>query len=258
MLRSVLHQLEMLLTGQAPRPAPSPSASAEPPSRPPALAGPAPVRYEFVRNSKARRYVLRVRRERVVRVTIPRGGSESFARGFLAEKADWIQTQLDRLANEPGHASRWDADTLVLFRGERVPLEPMPGGCRLGDEFIRLREPQTDWRPAVEAHLRQLADLELPPLVGAFAARHGLPLKRVSVRSQRSRWGSCSRLGTVSLNWRLVQTPILVRDYLIAHELAHLRQMNHSQRFWQVVEGYFPAWREAERWLRQHGRELLG
>jgi predicted metal-dependent hydrolase len=79
----------------------------------------------------------------------------------------------------------------------------------------------------------------------------------VTVRNQRSRWGSCSRRGTISLNWRLVQTPLFVRDYLVLHELAHLKEMNHSRRFWSEVARLCPDFPEAERWLKQHSRLLM-
>ena len=79
----------------------------------------------------------------------------------------------------------------------------------------------------------------------------------MSVRSQRTRWGSCSAGGTVSLNWRLIQAPEAVRDYIIYHELMHLREMNHSSRFWDRVAGVCPGWREAERWLKRNA-SLVG
>jgi hypothetical protein len=72
------------------------------------------------------------------------------------------------------------------------------------------------------------------------------------VRSQKSRWGSCSRRGTISLNWRLIQTPAFVSDYICLHELMHLRQMNHSPRFWREMERVCPDYRMAERWLKEH------
>jgi len=100
--------------------------------------------------------------------------------------------------------------------------------------------------------LHGLAARELPPRVLALAAQHDLTVHRVTVRNQRSRWGSCSRRGTISLNWRLVQTPETVRDYIILHELAHLRQMNHSSKFWAEVERFCPAYLEAEQWLKEH------
>jgi len=104
----------------------------------------------------------------------------------------------------------------------------------------------------VEAHLRRLAVATLPPRVFELAARHQLPVRRVSVRDQRSRWGSCSRKGTVSLNWRLVQMPDNVRDYVIWHELMHLREMNHSPRYWREVAAVCPEFQTARRWLREH------
>jgi predicted metal-dependent hydrolase len=80
---------------------------------------------------------------------------------------------------------------------------------------------------------------------------------RIAVRDQRSRWGSCSARGAIMLNWRLIQMPPEVADYVMLHELVHLVQPNHSRRFWRAVEGVCADWRVAERWLRQHGRELL-
>jgi len=77
------------------------------------------------------------------------------------------------------------------------------------------------------------------------------------VRNQRTRWGSCTTTGVISLNWRLVQAPETVRDYVIYHELMHLREMNHSDRFWRRVEEVYPDWRDAERWLKGNG-SLLG
>ena len=79
----------------------------------------------------------------------------------------------------------------------------------------------------------------------------------MTVRNQRSRWGSCSRRGTISLNWRLIQAPVFVRDYLILHELAHLKEMNHSRRFWREVARLCPDFAQAERWLKEHA-SLLG
>lgn len=203
--------------------------------------------------------MLRVRPPNRVRITIPRGGSEAFARRFASEKADWIGEQLAKLATRDALPTRWAAGTEVWWRGAKVRLEEVTSGrARLGTLEFAVPPSPIDWRSSVEAGLRGVAAQELPRLVAGFAARHGVPVQRVSVRNQRSRWGSCSRRGTVSLNWRLVQTPDFVRDYIIAHELAHFRQMNHSARFWLVVEEFYPAWREAERWLKRYGRELLG
>ncbi len=95
---------------------------------------------------------------------------------------------------------------------------------------------------------------ELVPRTLELAQQHQLRVTRVTVRNQRSRWGSCSARGTISLNWRLIQTPLFVRDYIILHELMHLREMNHSARYWRCVEEVCPDYRTAEAWLKaNHG-----
>ncbi|HEY6362169.1 MAG TPA: SprT family zinc-dependent metalloprotease [Vicinamibacterales bacterium] len=97
---------------------------------------------------------------------------------------------------------------------------------------------------------------ELPQRLRQLAGAHGLLVTRVSIRNQRSRWGSCGRDGHISLNWRLVRMPDLVRDYVMIHELMHLLQMDHSPAYWKLVERAFPAHEAARRWLRAHGRGL--
>ena len=112
------------------------------------------------------------------------------------------------------------------------------------------------WLPD-EAALRRRARTELPAELLRLAAGLGIDVGRVSVRDHRSRWGSCSRQGSITLNWRLTQMPPFVSDYVLWHELMHRRQANHSRRFWREVESVCPGWRDAERWLRRHGREVL-
>jgi predicted metal-dependent hydrolase len=130
---------------------------------------------------------------------------------------------------------------------------------RFTDQIIPIHRPAPfkielapNLRPAVEKHLWKLAARELPARVAELANEHGFVVRRVSVRNQKSRWGSCSRQGTVSLNWRLIQSPDFVRDYIILHELAHLKEMNHSKRFWREVARLSPDFALAEQWLKQH------
>jgi predicted metal-dependent hydrolase len=218
------------------------------------------VRLWLVRNAHARRYVLRLRRDGTARVTIPRGGSAAEAKRFVERNANWLEKQLLRQATRPRGPRAWTVGTEILFRGEGVHLEVDAQGppCLVcfGGEAVSVPDPTADLRPAIERYLRELAARELPVRVLELAALHQLPVRRVIVRSQRSRWGSCSRRGTISLNWRLVQTPIFVRDYLVLHELAHLKEMNHSQRFWNELARLCPGFREAECWLKQHSSLL--
>ena len=205
-----------------------------------------------VRNPRARRYFLRVRPDGTARVTIPRGGSAAAARSFLERNRPWLERQYRELDSRPRLPDALQVGSKILFRGEFVTIQPGPPGViRWGSESLPAA-PDGNLRPAIEQHLRRLAAGELPARLKELAATHGFAVRRVTVRGQRTRWGSCSRRGTISLNWRLVQTPAPVRDYIILHELAHLRHLDHSPRFWHEVERLCPAYKTAERWLKEN------
>ncbi|HEV2328905.1 MAG TPA: SprT family zinc-dependent metalloprotease [Verrucomicrobiae bacterium] len=235
-----------------------------------------------VRSRRARRYVLRLRADGLARLTIPRSGSEREAWEFALRQGAWLERQLQYLASRPVRPTKWQVGTEILFRGERIKIETsshsnfaadqpsdlfdLPlincgmrnaecgifDSVRLGREIIPVADGAGDLRPAIEAHLRGLAAKELPSRTFEFAAIHRLSARRVMVRAQRSRWGSCSFKGLISLNWRLIQTPPFVRDYIILHELMHLRQMNHSAQFWREVEKVCPDYRTAKSWLKEN------
>lgn len=214
----------------------------------------------FVRHPRARRYVLRLRADGTARVSVPRRGSLAEARAFVQNQVAWLGRQLTRQEQRPQPDGCWREGTAVWFRGDQVPLRMEPGddGLRVcfADQSVAVPAGTLDFRALIGARLWEFARATLPPRVFELAARQNLPARRVTVRDQRSRWGSCSRLGTISLNWRLVQMPDYVRDYVIWHELMHLRQMNHSPRFWREVAAVCPEFDVARRWLRQH-REAL-
>lgn len=210
----------------------------------------------LVRNRRARRYVLRLRADGVARLTVPRHGSTAEAWQFALRNGAWLERQLQYYAKHPVRPKDWLSGTEIFFRGKPTRIEVMANGdghvVRLENEWIRVSHVDGDLRPAIEKHLRTLATVELPARVQEFAAVHGLSVRRVTIRGQKSRWGSCSFSGVISLNWRLVQVPLFVRDYIILHELMHLRQMNHSPRFWNEVERVCPDYKEAKLWLREN------
>lgn len=214
----------------------------------------------LVPNRRARRYVLRLRPDGVARVTVPRGGSRADALRFVERNRPWLAQQIEKLASRPKSRQEWAVGTIILLRGESVRIEAGTNGesgtVRFGSETIRVDDTADDLRGFIERHLREMAAKEFPARVFELAAPHQLAVKRVTVRNQRTRWGSCSRRGTISMNWRLIQAPSFVRDYLIFHELAHLREMNHSSRFWCEVEKLCPEYRVAEKWLREHATLL--
>ena len=185
-----------------------PFLQAPPAPEPPAFA------IHFVRMRRARRYVMRVRPDGDLRVTIPRGGSKAEALRFAERHMAWAERQRARM--------------------------------------IESRRPA-----AVDSQLRARAAAELPPRLLALAAQHGLTVNRVTIRNQRSRWGSCSSRGHITLNFRLMLMPPEVREYILIHELMHLKQANHSIRFWRLVEAAYPGFRDAERWLKKHGPSLF-
>ena len=211
----------------------------------------------MVHHSRARRYLLRLREDGIVRVTIPQRGNVSAARDFACRNVAWLEQQFQRLAARPQIPPAWQVGAELLLRGEAVRIETdADGHVRFGAERLQVPAATADLRSVIQTHLHRLAARELPPRVLALAALHGISVSRVSVRNQKTRWGSCSRRGTISLNWRLIQSPAFVRDYIILHELAHRRQMNHSERFWQEVARLCPEYPTAERWLKQHAKLL--
>jgi predicted metal-dependent hydrolase len=214
---------------------PAPPQAALPNSAPPHLAPvhlapmhPAPVHpapqdsvLRFVRHPRARRYLIRVTEEGVVRVTVPRWGSKREAAAFAERERAWIETQLARV------------------RAERQRRTANDASGQTNDE-----------RHASEIALLARAKRELPPRLMALAAAHGLTVTRISIRNQRWRWGSCSRSGHICLNWRLVTMPDGVRDYVLIHELMHLKRMDHSPKFWKLVADACPGYTQARAWLR--------
>ena len=211
---------------------------------------------QIARHRKARRYVLRLTPEGALRLTVPARASISGGLRFAERQHAWIAREWRR---QEDRAARWATGTVLWFRGERVTLEVAEREVRCGAERIRLRRGTDDdpVRTAVETHVRDLAVAELTPRALALAAQCRVSVARIAVRNQRSRWGACSSRGTITLNWRLIQMPASVSDYVIFHELMHRRQPNHSRRFWKEVESVCVWWKEAERWLRKHGREIL-
>lgn len=220
----------------------------------PLQAGARTVALKLVRHRRARRYVLRVTESGDVVVTLPRWGSISEARAFAEKHLRWIERERVRRMAE-SHASAWTESAEIWLRGERRAIERDGDLVRVGDVVARLRGGD-DVKSALRAALRAKARQELPARLGELAAHAGLRVARVSIRDQRSRWGSCSTRGSIALNWRLVLMPPAVRDYVLWHELMHLKRADHSPAFWKLVAQVCPDYASARAWLAAHGREL--
>jgi len=154
----------------------------------------------------------------------------------------------------------------VEFDGRVRVTIPRGGSRREADAFARrhvewvVRQRAALSRDCLSAddrgRLRARARADLPVRLRELAATHGLRVVQVSIRNQSTRWGSCSRDGHVCLNWRLVAMPDWVRDYVMIHELMHLKRLDHSPAYWRLVAAACPRFREARQWLRLHGPEL--
>jgi predicted metal-dependent hydrolase len=209
---------------------------------------------QIARHRRARRYLLRVRRDGVLRLTVPYGAAIHAALKFAEQQGPWIERER---ARQDRRAAPWRDGASIFFRGTQEQLRVEGAHVWCGHERMAVTTSTSDLRDSIERHCRALAARELPPRCLELAGHHGVAIHRVVVRNQRSRWGSCSPKGVIALNWRLVQMPPGVSDYVLLHELMHMRQHNHSRRFWREVESVCPAWRESEKWLRTHGAELL-
>lgn len=213
------------------------------------------------RSSRARRYRIEVKRDGTAVLTIPVRGNEHEARAFLERHAEWLERARARVCGRPRLPAIWNLGTQIVFGGEWVTIVPVEEGraaVSLGGRALRVPALDGDLRPVLESHFRRIARIEISARVWELAAVHGVSIRRVAIRGQRTRWGSCSAAGTISLNWRLVQTPDWVVDYVILHELVHTRHMNHSSRFWRALAEICPSWRESELWLKEHGSILGG
>src|SRR5215211_112609 len=137
-----------------------------------------------------------------------------------------------------------------------LTLVPEPGRMRVHQRGDRLLVPAQDAIPALERWYRRAARAEIAPRAERAADALGARLTGLTIRAQRTRWGSCSPMGALSFNWRLLLAPEPVLDYVVWHEACHLKVADHSHRFWALVERHCPDWREHARWLRRNGSAL--
>jgi predicted metal-dependent hydrolase len=218
-----------------------------------------PVRLR--RHRRARRYTLRIQaRNREVVLTMPLRGAFREAKIFAQKHAGWIAARLARL---PVAAPLGDG-TIVPLRGSphRIVHRARARGTvwtesdANGETLLCVAGQAPHVSRRVGDYLKREAKLDLEAASRRAAEKFDVAIKRVSVRDQSSRWGSCSNTGVLSYSWRLILAPPFVLDYLAVHEVAHLKEMNHSLRFWRLVNEICPDATRAKAWLDAHGSEL--
>jgi predicted metal-dependent hydrolase len=211
--------------------------------------------YTIRRSTRARRVRVAVDAHDGVQVTLPARAREREAALAVAELRPWIERRLaevraarERLAVPGGH---------LPYLGAHLALAPEAGRLRAHRRGDALLVPADEPRAAIERWYRRTARAEIAPRLDEAVAALGRAYTRLTIREQRTRWGSCSTTGAMSFNWRLLLGPEEVLDYVVWHEACHLVVMDHSQRFWTLLERHRPSYRAPQRWLRANGTALV-
>jgi predicted metal-dependent hydrolase len=207
------------------------------------------------RHRQARRYTLRIHSvTRDVVLTMPPRGSLRQAQEFAEKHGAWIAARLERLPEPAPFADGAviplrGVDHLIAHRAGRGTVWVEEGLICVAGDAPHISRRVTDF-------LKREVKRDLEAASRRAASALGVAMRRVSVRDQSSRWGSCSSTGVLSYSWRLIFAPPYVLEYLAAHEVAHLVEMNHSRRFWRLVEKIYPDYARAKAWLDAHGAGL--
>jgi hypothetical protein len=207
------------------------------------------------RSSRARRIRVSVHAHAGVEVVLPVRAPERAAAAAVSELRPWIEGRLDE-ARQALALVAARAGT-VPYLGRSLQLVPQPGRERVHRDGERLLVPEGDARPALERYYRRTARREIEPRLDRAASLAGVSYKDLTIRGQRTRWASCSANGRMSFNWRLLLAPEPVLDYVVWHEVCHLEILDHSPRFWALLERRWPSYREDRDWLGRHGATLV-
>jgi len=220
------------------------------------LPGTPPVEVHLKRSSRARRFSLRVSRlDGKVTLSMPLRAREGEALAFLKGNEDWLRQTLQAM---PASALRAVGHGAVItVEGNDLTLTPASGrGVRVeGDRLLVPGDPATAG-PRVAAWLKVLARDRLASASTRYAGLVGRSYSSLAIRDTRSRWGSCTAEGELSFSWRVILAPPHVLDYLAAHEVAHLKEMNHGPKFWKLCRHLCPRTDEARAWLKRNGNAL--
>ncbi len=212
---------------------------------------------------------IRIRDDAIV-VSGPSSVSNERLLRFVEEKRDWIRNALNRKREraEVLERKRQLARGTLLLRGERKPIYdfPVPGLSKPAlierEHAVVCRcnplEPGGADSEHITLFCRNLAKVELRNRFDYWTERIPFQPSRLTIRNQRTKWGSCSARGTISLNWRLIKCPPTIVDYIIIHELCHLKHLNHSRAFWDTVLRYYPDIGKAKKWIRENSEEVFG
>ena len=216
--------------------------------------GSPPIEIRLRRNARARRMTLRVSQAAETVLTLPPSVSLGRARAFALDQEGWLRRHL---AAAPGRVPV-RAGLALPFRGGLLPIVAAPSGrTAIRGGVLHVPGPEAALPRRVEAFLREAARQRCLAAAEGHAARLGRRFGRLTLRDTRGRWGSCTAAGDLMFSWRLILAPDEVLDYVAAHEVAHLAEMNHGPRFWAAVARLHPGYALPRDWLRRHGAGLM-
>ncbi|MEH7827369.1 M48 family metallopeptidase [Gemmobacter denitrificans] len=226
------------------------------PSLPPARPEDAPIEITLRRSARARRFSLRVSRlDGRVTLSLPQRAREADALAFARAQEGWIRRALSQIS--PGTALCHGA--AFPFEGRLLQLGPASGRqVQITDTALLLPGTADDLPRRLAAFLRLRARDRLAAASDHYARLLGRSYRSLTLRDTRSRWGSCTHDGRLMYSWRLIMAPPEVLNYVAAHEVAHLAQMNHSPAFWAEVARLMPGYETPRRWLKSEGQTLQG
>jgi predicted metal-dependent hydrolase len=213
------------------------------------------ISYTVRRSERARRVRVNVHAHSGVEVVLPARAPERAAAAAIAELRPWIERRL--------HEAREALETIsargstLPYLGTSLQLTPQAGRSRVHRQGERLLVPAGDARPALERFYRRAARSEIASRLDRATAHAGSAYSGLAIRAQRTRWASCSPGGHMSFNWRLLLAPERVLEYVVWHEVCHLEILDHSSRFWALLERRWPGYREDRDWLRRNGATLV-
>ena len=212
----------------------------------------------FRRHANARRLVVRLNPDGTAAVvTVPRGVSRQHALDFAQRSSEWLAARLEQrgssIALRPGNAIPLrgidHAICHIAARRGTVTVDPVANLIQVPGELPHVARRVLDW-------LRAAARAELTAASRKYAGQMKVSYRRITIRDQRSRWGSCSASGDLSYSWRLILTPTFVLDYVAAHEVAHLKHLDHGPGFWRLVLTHCPDASRAKKWLKANGQSV--
>lgn len=220
------------------------------------LPGSPPVEVHLKRSARARRFSLRVSRlDGKVTLSMPLRAREGEALAFLQGNEAWVRQTLSAMPESALQAV--GSGSVVSVEGRDLVVTPATGrGVRVEDGLLLVPGNPATMGPRVAAWLKVLARDRLAAASTRYAGLVGRSYATLAIRDTRSRWGSCSPDGRLMYSWRLILAPPPVLDYVAAHEVAHLVELNHSAAYWAVVTRICPDWKAHRAWLRAHGSTL--